>query len=194
MKRPKKSLFDRVKKWGGILFLVCLVITCNLSNHVDSFKCDIVHGNDHLPSYSGTKEEAIHRKTFVCDIKPPTNPFKISDSHIITIEKGWIEQSWRDGFWYETTTKDTGKDISYHIVLQGHGFKGDLPGWAIMNNQKNGWGQVMLQYYGGYLTGHLDSLPSSDTLRYTVLKKDTFNFNPENIEGTLVLVLQRHKK
>jgi hypothetical protein len=52
----------------------------------------------------------------------------------------------------------------------------------------------MLQYYGGYLTGHLDSLPSSDTLRYTVLKKDTFNFNPENIEGTLVLVLQRHKK
>jgi hypothetical protein len=192
--KAKQSLLARITRWGGILFLVCLVITCNLSNHVDAFKCDVVHGSDHLPSYSATKEEAIHRKTYVCDIQVPSNPYKISATHIISIQRGWIEQSWRDGFWYETTTKDTGKDISYYIVLECKSDKGNLDDWTIMNNQKNGWGQMGLGFYQGRLTGHIDTLPSSDTLRYTVLKKDTFNFNPENIEGTMVLVLRRHKK
>jgi len=188
---PKKTLLRRVVNWSGILLIACLIITCNLSNHVDAFKCDIVNGNDHLPGYSSTKAEAMHRGTYVCDVKFPANPFRVGN-HILTLKQCWIEQSWRGGFWYETTTKDTGSDAYYNIIAVYTKEKSDTTDLTIMNNKQTvHFGYVQLQDFRGELTGNIDSLPVSDTLRYNVLKRDTLDFRPGNIEGEIVLILQR---
>jgi hypothetical protein len=192
--KPKHSPLERTVKWCGIGFIACIIITCNLSNHVDAFKCDIVNGNDNLQGWSNFKEEAIKRKTYVCDVNLNYEPFDNDKSYALKPLKGWVESSWRTGFWYLTTKKDTGKDISYRTVVDNNG---DKRHWIVRNPTGSSYGEDVLNYDTGYPRDQFealkDNLPSSDTLYYNVLKKDTIDFKPENIKGRIRIILLRKK-
>lgn len=187
--KSQKRVFGPLKfilRIVGILFLL-LVGFCVLASYNKNFQFNLI--NEGSSDYSQTKEEAIHRKTFVCDIEPSSNPYKISNSHVLYFSSGWVEQPWRDGFWYWTTKKDANSGY-YNIILIYRKNKRDTTDWRIINKPLPGsTGYVQLQDFKGRLTGTIDSLPISDTLRYTVLKRDTIDFRPNNIEGVLILVL-----
>ncbi|MBS1522215.1 MAG: hypothetical protein JST50_14530 [Bacteroidetes bacterium] len=193
--KPKRSLLERTVIWTSVIFGICIVVTCNLSNHVDAFKCDIVHGSDHLPGWSNSKEEAIKRKTYFCDVILNYESFDNDKTYDLKPLKGWVESSWRTGFWYLTTKKDTGKDISYRIVVPN---SGDKRRWIVRNPAKGSYGEDVLNYDTGYPPDQFealkDKLPSSDTLYYNVLKKDTIDFRPENIKGRIKIILLRKSK
>lgn len=174
--------------------MACIIITCDLSNHVDALKCDIVNGSDHLPGWSNSKEEAIKRATYVCDVILTHESFDDNISYKIKPLKGWIERSWRGGFWYMTTEKDTGDDISYRIIVDN---KGDKRPWIVRNSGKTKYGGDFLYFNSNYpadqFEAFVDTLPSSGVLYYNVLKKDTMNFKPENVEGRMKIVILNHK-
>ena len=192
MSKTRLTLRTRIIKWTIVLFVVCLIFTCNyLSSNVDEFKCDIVHGSDHLPGWSGSKSEAIKRKTFVCDLILTHTSFDNNKAYDLKPLKGWLESSWRDGFWYLTTTKDTGKDINYRLTIYD---PGDNRNWKVINDEQNGYGDVMLQFYkeDGQFQGFIDKHPLPDSLFYNVLKTDSLKFVKENIEGRFKIVLLKH--
>jgi len=193
--KPKLSPLEKTVKWIGMAFVACVIITCNLSNHVDAFKCDIVHGSDNLPGWSNTKQEAIKRKTYVCNTVLNYESFDNDNTYDLKPLQGWVESSWRAGFWYRTTKKDTGRDISYRIVVDN---KGDKRQWIIRNPGSTSYGQDILNYDTGYPPDQFeaikDKLPESDTLYYNVLKKDTNDFKPENLRGKIRIVILRKSK
>ncbi|MDB5154918.1 MAG: hypothetical protein JWR54_3669 [Mucilaginibacter sp.] len=190
-----KSRQAKLFLWiAGTLFLF-IVGFCVLANYNQTFQFYLF--NAYSANYSSTKEEAIHRKTFVCDLETPSNPFIVSGSHVLYVHSGWIEQPWSGGFWFWTTNKDTGSNAYYNIVLIGSKNKNDTSDWTIINKPKsNSSGYMQLQddlNRLGRLTGTIDLIPISDTLRYTVLKRDTIDFTPGNIEGVLTIVLRRKR-
>lgn len=190
----KPSLLKKTVTWTSIIFGICIVITCNLSNHVDAFKCDVVNGSDHLPGWSNTKEEAIRRKTYVCDVVLTYAAFDNDTSYNLKPLRGWVESSWRSGFWYLTTIKDTGANINYRIAVDD---KGDKRNWIARNPAQTKFGEDVLNYNTGYppdqFEAFRDMLPPSDTLYYNVLKKDTNDFRPENIKGKIRIVILKKK-
>ncbi|MBS1527486.1 MAG: hypothetical protein JST19_17700 [Bacteroidetes bacterium] len=194
VEKPKLSYLKKTFKWVGITSIACIIITCNLSNHVDTFKCDIVNGSDHLPGWSNTKEEAIKRKTYVCDVILTYNGFDHDTTYALKPLKGWVESSWRTGFWYLTTSKDTGTDIFYRIIVDD---KGDRRNWVARNPAHSRFGEDVLNYNTGYPPNQFeafkDTLPASDTLYYNVFKKDTNDFSPENVKGKIRIVILRKK-
>jgi hypothetical protein len=175
---------------AGMLFLF-IVGFCILASYDQTFQFDLFNGGS--SDYSSTKEEAIHRKTFICDLETPSKPYRVSNSHILYVKSGWIERSWSSGFWFWTTNKDTGSNAYYNIILICNKSKQDTADWTIINKPKSDRdGYLQLQDIKGHLTGTIDSLPTSDTLRYTVLKRDTIDFEYSNIEGVLTIVLRRN--
>ena len=193
--KPKRSHLERTIIWSCTTFGICVVITCNLSNHVDAFKCDIVHGSDNLPGWSNTKEEAIKRKTYICDVLLTYSAFENDTAYNLKPLKGWVEYSWREGFWYLTTKKDTGKDVSYRIAVVD---SGDKKHWIARNPEHGSHGFDVLNFETGYPPNQIEAfkseLPPSDTLYYNVLKKDTLDFRHENIKGRIRIVLFRKKR
>jgi hypothetical protein len=189
----RKVVAGTIFKWISFRLLIGLVTLFYLGKYYPALDFDIVNGFSRHSGYSSTKEEAIHRKTYVCDVKLPHQPYNVSNTHIVSLRNGWIEQSWDGGFWHWTTYKDTGDDIIYHIVLDYTKSKLDTSEWTICNKHDPTLGYVQLQDFRKQFTGNLSVLPKSDTLRYTVLKRDTIDFNPHNIEGELVLVLQKKR-
>ena len=185
----------KIKIYISVLLIITIVSSVGLvilGSFDKDFDFDIVNGSDHPNGYSSTKEEAIHRKTYICDVAFPSNPYSLSKKHTIYVQSGWVEHSWRGGFWYWTTTKDTGNDAYYNIVLICKKSKNDTTDLVILNNQKSLLtGYVQLQDIKGRITGSISSLPISDTLRYTVLKRDTVDFDAVNIEGILPIILKR---
>ncbi len=197
MKAIKHTInLSTLLKWLLGIFISATVALFVLGNYIDTFRFDMLNGWDHLENYSQSKEEAIHRNTYVCDIKLPIQPYKVSNTRVLYFKRGWIEQSWRGGFWYWTTHKDTGANFYYNIVLQCSKSKKDTVDWTIINKETSPHsGYMSLQDNManlGTITGQLSSLPINDTLRYTVLKRDTIDFRPSNIDGTLVLILQKY--
>jgi hypothetical protein len=189
-KSPRKNFI----KWTSLLFGVCLIATCNyLSNNVDAFKCDLVNGSDHLPGWSNSKKEAIKRGTYVCDVIMTHKSNTFDKKYYLKPLKGWVENSWRRGFWYLTTNKDTGSDVSYRIMIDD---SGDKRHWLARNDSGLKNGDEFLNYNTTYppdqFEAYLNALPPSDTLYYNVLKQDTLDFKPENIEGVFRIVLFRH--
>jgi hypothetical protein len=194
MMQPKQTLRRRVIKWTSILLLAGLIITCNyLSNKVDAFKCDIVHGSDHLPGWSNTKSEAIKRTTYVCAALLTYQPFDKKSPMQLKPLRGWVESSWRSGFWYLTTTKDTGSDINYRILIDD---TGDKRHWLARSPLGTEMGEEFLNFNTTYppdqFEAHVDRLPKSNTLYYNVLKKDTLDSTSKNIEGVMTIRLLRH--
>jgi hypothetical protein len=189
---PKIKLSTVIALLFGI-FIFCVMGLFALGNYIDAFRFTLINIGE--AGESQTKEEAIHRNTFVCDIKLLTQPYKVSNTHVLYFKTGWIEQSWRGGFWYWTTHKDT-DNFYYNIVLQCSKAKWDTVDWRIINKETSPHsGYMVLQDNMsnlGTITGLLNSLPVNDTLRYTVLKRDTIDFHPSNIDGTLVLILQNY--
>lgn len=193
--RSKRVKFS-LSIWLVIVFgtlILSFVGLCILGSYFRQFEFNIVDPGSH--QVSQTKEEAIARKTFVADLITPTNPYKISENRSLYIESGWIEKAWSGGFWYWTTHVDTSSDAWFEVTVIRKKLGIDTAEWTIINKGKNS------QSYGNQLgddnnnsrlTGTLADLPSSDTLRYTVLKRDTIDFHDKNIEGTLVLLLKRH--
>jgi hypothetical protein len=179
--------------WMFGLFITGMVVLMVLGNYLVAFRVTLL--NIGKANYSETKDEAIHRNTFVCDLKLPAQPYKVSNTHILYLRSGWVEQSWRMGFWYWTTNKDT-DNFYYNIVLLCTKAKGDRVDWTIINKETSpGSGYMSLQddiSHLGRITGIVNSLPVNDTLRYTVLKRDTIDFQPSNIEGTLVFLLKNY--
>jgi hypothetical protein len=192
MSKLKHDPLAKITSWIVVVLFAFIVVTCNLSNRVDAFKCDIVHGSDHLPGWSNSKEEAIKRKTYVCDVMLSHYSLDNDQKYNLRPLRGWVESSWRSGLWYLTTTKDTGKDITYRVTIPN---KGDKREWKIMNNEQGGYGYVALQYDkdDGQFRDYIDKRPLPDTLFYNVLKKDRLNFKSENIEGRIRLIMLKHK-
>jgi hypothetical protein len=186
-----KSKQIKLFSWIALTLFLFIVGFCVLASYNQTFQFNIF--NAYSSEYSSTKEEAILRKTFVCDLKTPSTPFIVSNSHILYVHSGWIEQSWSGGFWFWTTNKDTGSNIYYNIILICSKSMQDTTEWTIINKHKSN-GYMQLQDIKGRLTGTIDSLPVSDTLRYTVLKRDTIDFKPSNIEGVLTIVLHKNSK
>ncbi len=172
-----------------ILLMIGLVI---LGSYDRTFSLNII--NETSAGSSTTKEEAIKRKTFVCDLVTPTTPFYISKTHILYVESGWVERPWITGFWYWTTNIDTSRNW-YEVTVIRHKSNLNTAEWPIINKGKDtsGYGsQLQDDNNNKRLTGTIDDLPSSDTLSYTVLKRDTIDFRPSNIEGTLILLLKKN--
>ena len=184
----------RILKWTFGTLVISVVIIFVLGHYYKTFDFDIVDGFGPHNGYSQTKEEAIERHTFICDVKLPSQPYRISSTKSIHLKRGWIEQSWTGGFWYWTTHIDK-DDLYYNLVLECNKDNKDKTDWTIINNKYGGRGYESLQdnmSYLGTITGELDSLPMKDTLRYNVLKRDTIDFHPSNLDGTLVLVLYNY--
>jgi hypothetical protein len=196
MKSDKlKLVIGSIFKLTGLALLLGIVILLILGHYDKTFDFDIVDGSGPHAGSSQTKEEAIKRNTFVCDVKLPAQPYKVSNSHVLYLKSGWIEKSWTGGFWYWTTYIDT-NDFYYNIVLQCSKEKNDTIDWTIINKETSphsGYEQLQDNMsYLGTITGELNSLPVNDTLRYTVLKHDTIDFHTSNIEGTLLILLKNY--
>jgi hypothetical protein len=179
-------------KWAARVLIPGLIILIYIGHYWPALNFDIVDGFGRHSGYSLTREESIHRKTYICDIKLSYQPYKVSNTHIVSLRNGWIEQSWDGGFWHWTTYKDTGNDIYYHIVLNYTKNKLDTSEWHIINKHIPNVGYIQLQDLREQFTGTLTTLPKSDTLIYTVLKCDTIDFRRSNIEGKLIFLLQRN--
>ena len=191
-KRVKFSL----STWFLLAFGILIILfggLCILGCYFKTFSFNIVDPGS--TQWSDTKEEAVRRKTFVADLITPVNPYKISNNRILYVKSGWIEKSWSGGFWYWTTNIDSSSNNWFEITLIRKKLGTDTTEWKIINRGKNNQSygiQLQDDNNNHRLTGTLDDLPSSDTLRYTVLKRDTIDFHDKNIEGTLVLLLNRH--
>jgi len=181
---------SRILKWTfGALFIGLLILFV-LGHYFKTFDFDIIDSGPHTES-SQTREEAIERHTFVCDVKFPSNPYRVSGTRRLYLKSGWIEQSWVGGFWYWTTHIDH-DDFYYNITLLCSKAKGDTTDWTIINKKvklNRGYQQLGDLTYLGRINGTLDSLPVKHVLRYTVLKRDTIDFHESNIDGTLLMIL-----
>lgn len=177
----KISFLQKVLISFSILFSVNAILP-SISNF---FSFDIVHGADHLYSFSRTREESIERGVFVCDLRLPQNPLILNDSMSIKIEKAWIEKTWRRDYWFWTTIAGNG---DYNITIIAPEVKGN---WLIKKNSSNGFGRDVLGYLDGEFSGYVRNLQESDTLTYYVLVRDEFNFADENIIGEIKFVLDR---
>jgi hypothetical protein len=176
--------------WAIVLMMVGLFM---LGKYDETFNFNTIN----IGSYgdSQTREEAIRRKTLVADLVTPTNPYFISKTHGLYVQSAWIEKPWREGFWYWTTNIDSISDDWFEVTIIRKKIGSDTTVWPTINKGKDTstfGNQLVDDNQLGRLEGTLRDLPSSDTLRYTVLKRDTIDFRPNNIEGTLILILKRH--
>ena len=143
-----------------ILIVLFLVLVPFLGYQFKALRFNIIRYNAH--SESETREEAIKRKTFECDVKLPEQPYRISKTKIIYLKNGWIEKSWRAGFWFWTTKIDTGGSFFYQIHLDCRKGNNDTTIWNIRTEYKPNKGCDYLDDHvktEGYFSGLIDLLP-----------------------------------
>ena len=177
----KLSLIAKVVSFiGTSIGIVCLVLY--LSTVSSYFSFDFVHGGDHQPSRSATREESIKRGVFLCDIKLVPSVFQLNDTMSVELKEAWIENEWARGTWFWTTYPSPTE--GYNITMIVKEIKGS---WSIYR----GVNQEYLYYDNSQseLSGSLQVLLNSDTLKYFVLKEDKMNFEDSDVIGKIQFVL-----
>lgn len=124
----------------------------------------------------------------MCDVEIVNCQYKDGTPVNFNFKEAWIERIWRAGKWYWTTNVDpTGYSLKARVTNDKIIFA---------NNKKTGrWGREGLGCCcGDRCSALFDELPSNDTLKYKILKKNNLNFGESNIMGELVLVVKRNKQ
>ena len=181
-------LFKKLRN-ATIVVLVVFGLILLLPMVSNKFKFNIISGGEHLLSVSSSKEEAIKRGVYVCDVRLPYSPYKVNDTLKLSIKSGWIEKSWRSGYWYWTTIEN---NVGYSIRIVSDLSESSNHDWIVRNNRSSRFGREGLGFHNGNFGGSLDKLPESDTLHYNVLRKDTMDFSEQNILGQLMIILDRN--
>ncbi|MBT1688993.1 hypothetical protein [Dawidia soli] len=179
------AYFVRATRKIVIVVISAGVFAISLPIFFKSLRFNLLTGGEHLPSASASKEEAIKRGVYICDIQPLYTPYKGTDTLILALEEGWVERSWAGGYWYWTTLPDLGYTVRIGTRMESK--KGT---WVIRNNKSGYRGLEQLSFDDGQFGGSLRALPESDTLKYTVLGKDNLDFSAANIIGNVIFLLK----
>lgn len=176
-----------MKKFAILSSILILILIFILPMFIKSLQFDFINRGGRLSS-STSKEESIERGVFICDLAL-VSVHRTVDSVSFEITEAWIEKIWRDGVWYWTTRSE---DIGYRIKIQTSLTQDQQNKLHVTNNRKSALGDYEgLKCSLGICTGTIKEIPKSDTLRYTVLRKDNLDFTDDNIIGELVFVLKR---
>lgn len=143
---------------------------------IKSLRYDLINGAGHGPSSCSSKEEAIERGVYVCDLIPVSSlKYNESKNLKIEIKEAWIEKSWvRTSGWYWSTKIEDGYNIEIITSMTDGQFK-DI-------DDKNPSGDYIR--LGCLLTGEcggdVEELPSSDTLTCDLLFASNYVYNDPN--------------
>jgi hypothetical protein len=172
----------------AVAIVICIfVLWLILQTFIKSLQFDFINHGGRGLSFSESKEEAIERGVYICDLELIS--FHSADSAInFKIKAAWVEKLWKQGTWYWTTKP---RDIGYRIMMNT----------SLTENEENKLHIIKVSATDnsesigcvvGICTGMVRSLPSTDTLKYNLRREDNLDFSEGNIIGELVLVVKRN--